>query len=105
MQGWYMAGPASRFPARGDVNGFSAAWLGRPPFDAEPEMVWAADLYARLGETFRYLDPAPRYRVFMRFLETPPFGGGTALGNSFMLSRAAATKEVASGSGSDMPAR
>jgi hypothetical protein len=92
MQAWYIAGPVARYPAAGDANGFSAAWLGTPTFDAAAEMEWAAGMYKYLGNAFRYLDPAPRYRVFMRFLDTPPFGGGTALPNSFMLSQASATQ-------------
>ena len=86
-QGWYMAGPVERFPAEGDLGGFSATWLGSPPFDAHAEMEWSAKLYGYLGKAFGYLDPPPRYRVFMRVLDTPPFGGGTALTRSFMLSR------------------
>ncbi|MGH8194908.1 MAG: hypothetical protein ACREQ8_10980 [Woeseiaceae bacterium] len=87
MQAWYMAGPAGRFPETGDANGFSATWLGTPPFDPRAEMEFAGEVYAYLGDFFPHLDPTPRYRVFMRILETPPFGGGTALTNSFMLSR------------------
>lgn len=90
-QSWIMAGPLHRYPAKGgEVNGFSAAWLGSAPFDAEREMAWSARMYAYLGKAFGYLDPPPRYRVFMRFLDTPPVGGGTALPASFMLSRGAA---------------
>jgi hypothetical protein len=91
MGGWLLAGPAGRYPETGDAGGFSAAWLGTPPFDAEDAMSWAAGMYRHLGESFPHLDPAPRYRVFMRFLDTPPFGGGTALTNSFMLSRGIGT--------------
>lgn len=98
MQAWYMAGPLNRYPASGDSHGFSAAWLGEPAFDAPGEMAWAARMYTYLGEAFRYLDPAPRYRVFMRFLDTPPFGGGTALPNSFMLSAASAAQSTRRGS-------
>jgi hypothetical protein len=51
-------------------------------------MDWASRLYAYFGTSYRYLDPPPPYRVFMRFL--PPGGaggiGGTALPQSFMLS-------------------
>ena len=86
MQGWYLAGPANRYPEQGDRDGFSAAWLGDAPFDAEREMAWAAGLYRYLAGAFGYLDP-PRYRVFMRILDAPPYGGGTALASSFMLSR------------------
>ena len=87
MQGWYMAGPFERFPEQGDADGFSATWLGDFPFDEHAEMEWAGRAYAFLGEFFAYLDPPPRYRVFMRTVEAPPQPGGTALVNSFMLSR------------------
>lgn len=94
MQGWFMAGPVSRFPSEDDVGGFVATWLGDEPFDAEAEMAWASMRYQEFSEVFGYLDPPPPYRVFMRFLETPPFGvAGTALGNSFMLSRSATRRE------------
>jgi hypothetical protein len=89
-QGWYMAGPAGRFPETGDVNGFSATWLGTPPWDPRLEMPQTARIYSYLGEVFG-ANPPPRYRVFVRVTETPPFGGGTALTNSFMLSRGPAT--------------
>src|SRR5690606_18726519 len=76
----------------------SAAWLGDFPFDERTEMAWAGRVYAYLGEFFAYLDPAPRYRVFMRTVEAPPQPGGTALVNSFMLSRGPARPgEAASG--------
>ncbi|MEA1940769.1 MAG: hypothetical protein U9P68_00840 [Pseudomonadota bacterium] len=87
MQGWYMAGPAGRFPADGDIENFSATWLGVPPWNPAITMAQTADIYGYLGEAFAYLGEAPRYRVFVRILETPPFGGGTALTDSFMLSR------------------
>jgi len=86
MQGWYMAGPLNRYPLTGDADGYSGAWLGKAPFDVQREMVWAARVYEHLDKSFGYLK-APRYRVFMRFLDTPPFGGATALTQSFMLSR------------------
>lgn len=90
MQAWYMAGPARRFPAKGAREGYSAAWLGSSVFDVEREMKWAAKVHGYLGRTYGYLKPSPRYRVFLRFLETPPFGGATALPASFMFSQAAA---------------
>jgi hypothetical protein len=93
-QGWIIAGPVDRYPATGKAKagGFSAAWLGQAPFDAPAEMAWADRLYAYLGKSFRYLDPPPPYRVFMRFIPNGP-GGGTALPRSFMLAAAAgATK-------------
>ena len=51
-------------------------------------MQWAGEAYAYLGDFFQYLDPRPRYRVFMRMLDSGREGaGGTALKNSFMLSQ------------------
>jgi hypothetical protein len=85
-QAWFMAGPVGRYPADPSA-GFSAFWLGTPPFDTSVEMKWAADFYAYLAREFAYLDPPPPYRVFMRFLAAAPCGGGTALEGSFMLSR------------------
>jgi hypothetical protein len=87
MQGWYMAGKLKRYPETGDRNGFSASWLGDFPFDEQAEMDYIGGAYDYLGEFFAYLNPPPRYRVFMRQLDTPPYGGATALANSFMLSR------------------
>lgn len=89
MQGWYMAGPFGRYVGAGESAGFSASWLGRAPFDAAAEMAWAAAAYTYLGEAFGYLDPVPPYRVFMRFVDGAPCGGGTALGASFMYARCA----------------
>ena len=86
-QGWYMAGPLQRYPASGDANGFSASWLGHFQFDPAGEMQWAGEAYAYLGDFFRYLDPRPRYRVFMRMLDSGGGAGATALKNSFMLSQ------------------
>lgn len=94
MQAWYMAGPVGRYPANSQDHGFSAAWLGSSPFDPAAEAAWSARLYTFIGEQLRYLDPAPPYRVFMRFLDTPPVGGGTALPNSFMLSQASAPRDA-----------
>jgi hypothetical protein len=94
-QAWYMAGPMGRYPTRGDIDGFSGTWLGQAPFDPAAELEWSGKLYQQLDKDFGYLKPAPRYRVFMRFLDTPPVGGGTALPNSFMLSRASAPRDLA----------
>lgn len=83
--GWYLAGPAHHFSLPGKAS-FTATWLGEPSFDAPEAMAWAAQAYQVLGDNFEYLKPVPRFRVFMRVLDTPPFGGGTALYHSFMLS-------------------
>jgi hypothetical protein len=90
--GWLMAGPAQHYSIPGDSH-FNAYWLGALPFDAKAEMVWASKAYKVLSTSFKYMDPAPDYRVFLRGLKTPPFGGGTALGNSFMYSMSEAAKK------------
>ena len=97
MQGWYMAGPVQRYPDLGDANGFSASWLGEFPFDAASELEWSGEAYEYLGDFFRYLDPRPRYRVFMRRVASPPGSAGTALPNSFMLSQGPGAEERATG--------
>lgn len=87
MQGWFIAGPVGRFPQTETKTApLHAYWLGTPTFDADREMEWTANAYAFLKTYFGYLEQ-PEYRVFMRFLDTPPYGGATALDNSFMLSR------------------
>ena len=83
--GWFLAGPTQHYAPPSNVP-FGAYWLGTPPFDMSREMTWAAKAYQYLGEYFGYLQPAPGYRVFVRVLDTPPNGGGTALFHSFMLS-------------------
>lgn len=93
MQSWYIAGPVGRYPAEGQDHGFSAAWLGTSPFDPAGDAAWSAKLYTFIAEDLKYLQPPPPYRVFMRFLDTPPVGGGTALPNSFMLSQASAPRD------------
>ncbi len=86
LPGWYMAGPLQRYPASGNANGFSASWLGDLPFDPAREMQWAAEAYTYLGEFFEYLDPRPRYRVFMRMLGSAG-RRASALPRSHILSR------------------
>lgn len=87
QRSWLLAGPAHRYPAKGVANGFSATWLGQAPFDATRAMAQTARAHAWLARYFPNLRPTPPYRVFMQFREAPPFGGGTALEQSFMLSR------------------
>jgi len=84
LQGYYMAGRLGRLPVRGATHGFTAYWLGTPPFDAKREMAWTAQMYAYLRTFFRDTTDDP-FRVFVRVL--PGQGGypGTALLNSFML--------------------
>ncbi len=87
MQGWYMAGPVGRYPDLGDAGGFSAAWLGDYPFDPSVAMQEVAESYRWLSDYFGYLSPPPRYRVFMRIIDSPQTRfSGTALTDSFMLS-------------------
>lgn len=82
--GWYLAGPAGKLAMTG---GFGATWLGKPTFDAPAEMATAARGHGYLVRYFPHLKPAPPYRVFMQFREEPPYGGATALDQSFMLAR------------------
>lgn len=91
-QAWIMAGPVKRFPVGGKAA-FSATWLGQGSFDISREMTWASKLYRYLGTSFGHLKPAPDYRVFLRFLNSP--GGGTAGPKSFMLSGLAAPLDPA----------
>jgi hypothetical protein len=86
-QSWFMAGPLGRFPAKGQSDGFSAYWLGTPTFDAPAEMAWTARAHHYLARHFPHLRPTQPYRVFLQFRDRPPFGGATALHQSFMLSR------------------
>ena len=44
LQGYYMAGRLGRLPVRGATHGFTAYWLGTPPFDAKREMAWTAQM-------------------------------------------------------------
>ncbi|ABI76229.1 putative lipoprotein [Hyphomonas neptunium ATCC 15444] len=97
MQGWLMAGQAGQYPPAEEESHFRAYWLGDFPFDVAAEMAYAKDLYDFFGEFFAYLDPAPDYRVFLRQLDTEPYGGATALANSFMLSRGPALPEEMGG--------
>ncbi|WP_084146118.1 hypothetical protein [Hyphomonas oceanitis] len=87
MQGWIMAGPAEHYPRVDTDSKFHAYWLGDFPFDERAAMAFTSEMYSYFDTYFDHLDPAPDYRVFMRLLDTPPYGGGTALANSFMLSR------------------
>ncbi len=79
----FMAGPMHREPAQVTPNGFSAAWLGEPPFDPRPLMVWAGKLHGWMSGFFK--DPSePPYRVILRYNPINA-GGGAALTNSFLL--------------------
>jgi hypothetical protein len=84
---WMMAGPAvvSRSVAGTPVTGYT---LGQPPFDAGVEMLWIARAYRYLAQSFRYLDPPPPYRVFIKTMTSPPYGGGSAMpwpGGGFLM--------------------
>jgi hypothetical protein len=84
LQGYYMAGRLGRLPVRGALHGFSAYWLGTPPFDAKREMQWTAQMYSYLRTFFRDTTDDP-FRVFVRVLPGQNGYPGTALLNSFML--------------------
>lgn len=79
----FMAGDMRRVPAEVKATGFSAAWLGDPPFDPRPLMGWAEKLHGWMSGFFE--DPAaPPYRVVLRYNPINA-GGGAALTNSFLL--------------------
>lgn len=79
----FMAGPMRRVPETVKATGFSAAWLGDPPFDPRPLMVWADRLHGWMSGFFQ--DPSePPYRVILRYNPINA-GGGAALTNSFLL--------------------
>jgi carboxypeptidase C (cathepsin A) len=81
---YFMAGPLGRFPDKGDVNGFSSAWVGEPPFDAIEMMEWSSKACAALKKFFRDKSSDP-YRFFMRIGPDNNGVGGAGLTNSFML--------------------
>lgn len=87
--GVFMAGPMTRFPAKPQNNGFSAAWLGTPPFDPAPLMAWTETLHTWMSDFFQETDEPP-YRVFLRFNPINA-GGGAALTNSFLTTYGQAT--------------
>ncbi len=77
----FMAGPMHRYP-QDAKGGFSAVWLGTPPFDPGPVMDWTQQLHSWMIGFFR--DPSePPYRVFLRYNPINA-GGGAALTNSFL---------------------
>jgi hypothetical protein len=79
----FMAGPMRREPASIAATGFSAAWLGHPPFDPRPLMSWAGQLHSWMSGFFGDTT-APPYRVILRYNPINA-GGGAALDNSFLL--------------------
>lgn len=93
VQAWLMAGATERFPTGDEDSKFNGYWLGDFPYNVEAELEFTEHMYEFLGGFFTHLDPAPRYTVFLRQLDTQPFGGATALYNSFMLSRGPAREE------------
>ncbi len=88
--GVFMAGPMQRFPAAPQNAGFSAAWLGTPPFDPAPLMAWTKTLHSWMGDFFQETGDPP-YRVFLRFNPINA-GGGAALTNSFLTTYGLATE-------------
>ena len=93
VQAWLMAGAAGRYPEDAENSKFHGYWLGDFPYDVEAELEFTEHMYRFLGDFFTHLDPAPRYTVFLRQLDTQPYGGATALYNSFMLSRGPARED------------
>lgn len=87
----FMAGPMHRAPTPVKPTGFSAAWLGEPPFDPAPLMGWAARLHGWMSD-FWGDTRTPPYRVILRFNPINA-GGGAALTNSFLLTWGATAKD------------
>ncbi|MGC4249880.1 MAG: hypothetical protein QM605_00005, partial [Sphingobium sp.] len=87
LNSWLVAGPAGRYPQQGSVNGFASAWLGKPTYDVNAAARFSADGYHYLASYFPHLRPSPQYRVYFQFRDAEPYGGGTALTQSFMLSQ------------------
>jgi len=81
---YFMAGRLGRFPQEGNINGFSSAWVGTPPFDAKEVMEWSAKSFVALKKFFRDTGSDP-YRFFMRIGPDNNGVGGAGLYNSFML--------------------
>ena len=79
----FMAGPMRRVPEPVKAAGFSAAWLGDPPFDPRPLMTWADRLHGWMSGFFQDTSEPP-YRVILRYNPINA-GGGAALTNSFLL--------------------
>lgn len=79
---FFMAGPLRRYPEEPRNKGFSSAWLGSPPFDPLPLMIWTEKLYRYYLGFFKVAEEKP-YRVFFRYNSINP-GGGVGLFNSFV---------------------
>ena len=87
MQGWISAGPLGRYPANGSAGGFTATWLGTPPFDAATEMQWAGQMYTFLGKSYRTWIRRRRTASSSAFSRAAAVAQ-RRLANSFMLSTA-----------------
>lgn len=77
-----MVGNTDQYPEASAGGGFSAAWMGRPPFDARDLMVWTEELYASFTDFFGAETPPP-YHVFLR-RNPVNAGGGVGLKDSFV---------------------
>ncbi len=87
----FMAGPMHRSPTPVTSGGFSAAWLGDPPFDPRPLMSWAEKLHTWMSR-FWGDTSVPPYRVILRYNPINA-GGGAALTNSFLLTYGETAKD------------
>ncbi len=79
---FFMAGPLHRYPEKPAASGFSSVWLGSPPFDPLPLMVWTEKLHTFYKKFFKTESEKP-YRVFLRYNPINP-NGGVGLHNSFV---------------------
>ncbi|MCW1984349.1 UNVERIFIED_ORG: putative metalloprotease with PDZ domain [Sphingomonas sp. R1F5B] len=96
---WFMAGPLGHWPATGTRDGFAGTWLGQPVFDVPTALARAGAAHRYLQGYFPHLKGQRAYRIFVQFRDAAPYGGGTALDQSFMLSRG----PLAPGEQSEMP--
>ncbi len=77
-----MVGAIGQYPEGQKAGGFSAAWMGEPPFDASTLMAWTEELYGAFMEFFG-AETAPPYHVFLRH-NLVNAGGGVGLYDSFV---------------------
>ncbi|MCC4634750.1 MULTISPECIES: peptidase M61 [Xanthomonas] len=79
---FFMAGRVGHWPSVPRADGFSVAWQGQPPFDANALSAWVGKLH----EQFELAFPQPASRPYTIFLRYNPVnaGGGTALNQSFV---------------------
>ncbi|MEA9554662.1 peptidase M61 [Xanthomonas nasturtii] len=79
---FFMAGEVGRWPSVPRADGFSVAWQGQPPFDANALSAWVGKLHEQFELAFPQPESSP-YTIFLRYNPVNA-GGGTALNQSFV---------------------